>query len=188
MKTLFLLMMSGLISLAEPLVAWAQTNEPAALTSSQASALKKTLSEKPFLGTKSVLTLSGDYVNTPKEDYEMKGIWNTPLTLEEMHGMVAEIGFRDATKKGEWQFRFKRKLATMDTSWRATTDAARNIGLSDRRSQVLKASYNVKDWWQVGVSALVEDKVGFNTSLDLVPIGLRNGQALGFQIDTLFKF
>ena len=76
----------------------------------------------------------------------------------------------------------------MDTSWRTSTDAARNIGLSDRRNQVLKASYNVKDWWQVGVSALVEDKVGFDTSLDLIPLALRNGQALGFQIDTLFKF
>ena len=188
MKTLFRVMVAGFVWLSGPLVALAQTNETAALTSSQASALKKTLSEKPFLGTKSVLTMSGDYVNTPKENYEMTGMWNAPLTLEEMHGMVAEIGFGDATKKGEWQLRFKRKLATMDTSWKASTHAARNIRLSDRRSQVLKASYNVKDWWQVGVSALVEDKIGFDTSFDLIPIGLRNGQSLGFQIDTLYKF
>ena len=123
---------------------------------------------------------------TPKEDYEMTGMWNTPLTLEEMHGMVAEIGFGDATKKGEWQLRFKRKLATMDTSWKAMTDAARTVTLSDRRSQVLKASDNVKDWWQVGVSALVEDKVDFDTRFDLIPMGLRNGQSLGFQIDAVF--
>jgi len=116
----------------------------------------------------------------------MTGMWNTPLTLEEMHGMVAEIGFGDATKKGEWQLRFKRKLATMDTSWKAMTDAARTVTLSDRRSQVLKASDNVKDWWQVGVSALVEDKVDFDTRFDLIPMGLRNGQSLGFQIDALF--
>jgi len=188
MKTVFLLMMAGLFWLSGPRVALAQTNATAALTASQAETLKKILSEEPILKTKRMLTLSGDYVNTPKEEYEITGIWSAPLTLEEMHGMVAEIGFGDATKKGEWQLRFKRKLATMDTSWRTSTDAARNIGLSDRRNQVLKASYNVKDWWQVGVSALVEDKVGFDTSLDLIPLGLRNGQALGFQIDTLFKF
>ena len=166
----------------------AQTNAAAPGISNSTPGLKKTFSEEPFLGTKRVLTLSGDYVNSPKEDFEAIGVWTPPLSLEEMHGMVAEIGFGDATKKGEWQLRFKRKIKTMDSAWQAMTDAARNVSLSDRRRQVFKASYNLKDWWQVGVSGLVEDKVGSDTGLDLIPLGIHNGQSLGFQIDTLFKF
>ena len=127
-------------------------------------------------------------MNSPKEDFETIGVWMTPLTLDEMHGMVAEIGFGDATKKGEWQLRFKRKLMTTDSSWTAITDAAHNVTLSDRRSQVLKASYNLTDWWQVGVSGLVEDRVGSENNLNIIPIGPHNGQALGVQLDTVFKF
>jgi len=187
MKTLFVLMAVGALWLAGALVAHAQTNEAVTGASSQTSVLKKTLSEKPFFGAKSVLTLGGDYVNTPKEDYETFGVWTTPLTLEEMHGVIAEIGFGDATKKGEWQLRFRHKLLMMDPTWQFNNDAARNLSPSDRRSQMLKASYNLLDWWQVGVAALVEDKVGSVNGLDTT-IGLRNGDALGFQIDTGLRF
>ena len=182
------LIAAGVVWLVSAAVGLAQTNEAAPGTASQASGLKKTLSDQSFFGTKNVLTLGGDYVNSPKEDFETIGVLTTPLTLDEMHGVVAEVGFGDAVKKGEWQLRFKRKLLTTDTSWTAITDAAHNVTLSDRRSQVLKASYNVKDWWQVGVSGLVEDKVGFDTSSDLISIGPHHGQGLGIQLNTLFKF
>jgi hypothetical protein len=131
MKTLLMLMAAGSLWLAGTLVAPAQTNVAVAGTSSQTSGLKKSISEKPFLGTKNVLTLSGDYVNTPKEDYEMTGVWTDPLTLEEMHGMIAEIGFGEATKKGEWQLRFKRKLMTMDNSWRVEANEFSSAYLLD---------------------------------------------------------
>jgi len=188
MKMLFVLIAAGSFWLVCTLVATAQTNDAATGTAHSPPVLKKTFSETPFLGTKSVLTLGGDYVKTPKEDYESVGIGTTPLSLEEMHGVIAEVGFGDATKQGEWQLRFRRKLRTMDSSWQAIADADRSLSLSDRRSQVLKASYNLRDWWQVGISALVEDKAGSENSLDAMPIGLRNGQSLGFQFDTLFKF
>jgi len=173
--------------LACTVVAIAQTNE-AALGAIKSPVLKKPFSETPFLGTKSVLTVGGDYVTTPKEDYETLGVGTTPLSLEDMHGVIAEVGFGDATKQGEWQLRFRRKLKTMDPSWQAIADADHSLSLSDRRSQVLKASYNLRDWWQVGVSALVEDKVGSDTSLDMMPLGIRTGQSFGFQFDTLLKF
>ena len=156
--------------------------------SSQTPALRKVLSNKSVFGISPVLTLGGNYVTTPKEDYEMTGVCNQPLTLDEMHGVLAEIGFGDATKKGEWQLRYRQKLMTMDTAWQTATDAARGFSLSDRRSQVLKASYNLRDWWQVGVSALVEDRIGAETGVQPIPMGVHNGESLGFQIDTSFRF
>jgi hypothetical protein len=190
MKTLLVWMTASIAWLAAGEIVTAQTNAvPLSGGSTQAPALKKALSDKSFLGTPSVLTLGGDYVNNPKEDYETIGIWTNPLTLDQMHGMIAEVGFGEATKKGEWQLRYKQKLMTMDSSWQAISDSPRYRGLSDRRSQVLKASYNLRDWWQVGVAAMVENKISSdNGVLDFIPFGLRNGESLGFQLDTSLGF
>lgn len=64
----------------------------------------------------------------------------------------------------------------------------RNLVLSDSRRQVLKASYNLRDWWQVGVDALGEEKFGPDNSGDTIPIIFRNGETFGIQLDTTFKF
>ncbi len=188
MKTSTVLIVASSVCLIGALVATAQTNQVSTASTSQPVVVKKTLSDKPFLGTQSVLTLGGDYVNTPKEDYESTGVWSMPLTLDQMHGIIAEIGFGEARKQGEWQLRYSRKLMTLDPTWQALTDASHGLSLSDRRSEVLKASYNLRDWCQLGIAALVEDKAGSDAGLDPIPLGLRNGESLGLQIDTSFRF
>jgi len=150
--------------------------------------LKTMLSDRPFFRTQSVLTLSGDYVNTPREDFLESGAWNLPLTLDQMDGLVAGVAFGDGEQQGQWQLAYHRKLMTMDTSWQAIADANSGLTLSDRRSQVLKASYNVRNWWRVGIAAFVEDKFGSDMGSDTVPLLPGNGQSLGFQIDTTLKF
>jgi hypothetical protein len=159
-----------------------------AQTADDSPALKKVLSDRPFFRTQSVLTLTGDYVNTPKEDFEMSGVWNQPLTLDQMDGLIAGVAFGDGEQQGQWQLAYRRRLMTMDTSWQAIADASSGLTLSDRRSQVLKANYNVRNWWRVGVAAFVEDKFGSEMGSDTVPLLPGNGQSLGFQIDTTLKF
>jgi hypothetical protein len=154
----------------------------------QAPALRKSLSDRPFFGTQSVLTLNGSYVNTPKEDFEQIGAWTLPLSLDEMHGMIAEISFGDAVKQGQWQLTYRYKVMTMDNEWQAIADSSGGLSLSDRRSQVLKASYNIRDWWKVGVGAFVEDRSGVDPTIDPGTFGLNGQESLGFQIDTLLKF
>lgn len=149
---------------------------------------KTALSDKPFFRTQSVLTLSGDYVNTPREDYLQSGAWNLPLALDQMDGVVAGVAFGDGELQGQWQLAYRRKLMTMDTSWQAIADANSGLTLSDRRSQVLKANYNVRNWWRVGVAAFIEDKFGSDASSESVPLLPGSGQSLGFQIDTTLKF
>jgi hypothetical protein len=159
----------------------AQTNEVA-------SAFKTTLSDRPFFRTQSVLTLSGDYVNTPKEDFETLGVWNLPLTLDQMDGVIAEVAFGDGEQQGQWQLAYRRKLATIDTSWQPIADASSGLTLSDRRSQVLKANYNVRNWWRLGIAAFVEDRFGDDAGSDPVPLFPNTHQSIGFQIDTTLKF
>ena len=184
-KTLVLAFVAaGSIWLVRTPVVLAQTNTaalgPAGLTTR--------LAAQKFLGTQSVLTLSGDYVNSPKEDFETTGLWTLPLSLEDMPGVIGEIGFGEATKQGEWQLRLKTRLLTTDPAGAASSEAAHTLTLADRRSQMLKASYNVKDWWQVGAAAFVADRFGSASSFDPRPLGLRNGESVGFQFDTKFKF
>jgi hypothetical protein len=159
----------------------AQTNEAG-------SSFRAMLSDRPFFRTQSVLTLSGDYVNTPKEDFEQLGMWNLPLTLDQMDGLIAGVAFGDGEQEGQWQLAYRHKLATMDTSWQAIADASSGLTLSDRRSQVLKANYNVRSWWRLGIAAFVEDRFGDDTGIDPVPLIPNSHQSIGFQIDTTLKF
>ncbi len=164
---------------------------PADDSADQSPALRKLFSDKPFFGTQSLLSLNGTYINTPKEDYEQTGVWDIwalPLSLDDMHGMIAEISFGGSDKQGEWQLTYRQKMMTMDSEWQAIAAANSALSLSDRRSQVLKASYNVRDWWKVGVAAVVEDRYGLEPTLDLGSFGLSSRDSLGFQIDTSLKF
>src|SRR5437868_5192081 len=79
------------------------------------SGLRRTLSQKPFFGTESVLTLTGDYINSPKEDFETIGVWTTPLSLDELHGVVAGLAFGNGTKPGQWQLSYRKRLMVADS-------------------------------------------------------------------------
>jgi len=189
MKKWVILIVAGAIGLATAAVVTGQTNQDAPpAANSTGAALKKALFDKPILGTEPVLTLGGDYVPTPKEDYEMLGVWDRPLTLDQMHGVVARVAFGDDRKQGEWQLAYTYKLMTMDRSWQAIADSNPGFTLSDRRVQVLKASYNLRHWWRLDFAAVVEDKLGAETGPDPTPLGLGSGQSLGFQVDTSLKF
>ena len=159
----------------------AQTNDSAPLW-------KQVLSDRPFFRTQSVLSLSGDYVNTPKEDYETVGKWNLPFTLDQMDGFIAGVTFGDGEKEGQWQLAYRRKLMTMDASWQAIAEANSSLTLSDRRSQVLKANYNVRGWWRLGIAAFVEDRYGEDAGSEPVPLLPNSHQSLGIQFDTTLKF
>ena len=181
MKRLVTFIVACSLGLIAALNVKAQTNEVA-------SAFKTTLSDRPFFRTQSVLTLSGDYVNTPQEDFEQLGVWNLPLTLDQMDGLIAGVAFGDGEQQGQWQLAYRRKLATIDTSWGPIADASSELTLSDRRSQVLKANYNVRNWWRLGVAAFVEDRFEDDAGYDTVPLLPNSHQSIGFQIDTTLKF
>ncbi len=182
------------IGFAVAVGARAQTFEPAATDSpdqTMAGGVRKLLSDRPFFGTESVLTLNGSYVNTPKEDYEQTGVWDVwdlPLSLDQMHGMIAEISFGGSDKQGQWQLTYRQRMATVDSDWQAIAAANSSLSLSDSRSQVLKASYNVRDWWKVGVAAVVEDRSGADPTVDPGTFGLNGRESMGFQIDAVLKF
>jgi len=190
MKQYIALMIAvGSVLLAGARIVEAQTNQ---ITSPSPpatdSGLSTMLSQKQFLGTRPVLRLDGEYVNTPEEDYEMLGMWSSPVAMDQPNGLLAELYFGNAQKRGEWQLAYKRRLTTLDSSWEATADANPDFTASQRAVEVLKASYAVLDWWQVGVAAVFEQKPGIDTGLEPRPFGLGGGESLAIQIDTTMKF
>ena len=176
---LLAILLMGLVVISLPVRAQLSDTSPS---------FKTVLSDKPFLNTPSVLTLTGDYVNSPREDFLQSGSYNLPLTLDKMDGLVAGVAFGDAEQRGQWQLAYNRKLMTMDSSWQAIAQASSGLTLSDRRSQVLKANYNIRNWWRLGVSTFLEDKYGDDSGYATVPLVPGSGQSFGFQIDTTFKF
>lgn len=177
------------IGLGTTMRAWAQfSQDPSANSTDQPTGLRAMLSDKPFFGTQSVLTLSGDYINSPKEDFETYGVWSQPFTLEDMNGVIAKVDFGQARKQGEWQLTYRYRLMVTDSDWQRIADYSGGLTLSDRRSQVLKASYNVRDWWKFGVAAVVEDRLGTESGADSPTFGLSGRGSYGFQLDTTLKF
>jgi hypothetical protein len=182
-------MVAGSIWLMGVGLVMAQTNKTKQSTSPAVdSALTKMLTENPVPGPRPLLRLNADYVNSPKEDYEMLGVWNSPLTLDQLNGLIAEFTLGDARRRGDWQLAYKRKMMTMDNSWQSIADANPSLTLSQRSAEVLKASYNVRDWWQLGVAAVFEQKLGAEAGFDPAPFGLGGGESLGLQIDSSVKF
>jgi|SRR5579859_2703874 len=155
---------------------------------SDQSGLRKVFSDKPFFGTQSVLTLNGSYMNTPYDDLQQTGKWDLPLTLDQMDGVVGELSFGDGVKEGEWQLSYRYKLMNMDSEWQAVAVANSELALADRHSQMLKASYNIRSWWKLGLAAVVEDRPGTDLTTDPSLLGTTGHGSLGFQIDTSLKF
>jgi len=151
--------------------------------------LRKVFSDRPFFGTQRVLTINGDYVNTPHEDYEQLGIWTMPLTLDQMHGLIGEVAFGEDLKQGQWRLSYRYKVADMDSDWAAIAYSNQGMTTADRSSQVLKASYNVRYWWKLGVAAIVQDKYGYDSSYyNQMTFGATGREGLGLQLDTTLKF
>jgi len=157
-------------------------------SASDQSGLRKVFSDKPFFGTQNVLTLNGSYMNTPREDLEQTGKWDMPLTLDQMHGVIGELSYGDGIKQGEWQLSYRYKMMTMDSEWQAVAASYSYLTAADRHSQMLKASYNLRDWWKLGLAAVVEDRPGTDITTDPSLFGAAGRSSLGFQIDTSLKF
>jgi hypothetical protein len=118
----------------------------------------------------------------------MFGVWNQPFTLDQMNGVIAKLDFGEAKKQGEWQLSYRYRLMVTDTAWQRIAEYSGGLSLSDRRSQILKANYNVRDWWKFGVAAVIEERPGTDPGADSTPFGFGARESFGFQFDTTLKF
>jgi len=150
------------------------------------------ISEKNFLGTPSVLTLSGEVDKNIAGAYETLTGSSQTIDPDQTLGWTFQLGFGEAKKKGEWQIAYQYKHQEADSTFDSLTDSDWGTGGIDRKGHCIKGAYNVRDWWQLGVSTFLTSKIsnrpnsGHNTRGG---IGPDHGQEmLRIIVDSSFKF
>ncbi len=147
------------------------------------------LSPDPFLGTPAVLTFSGEYVKNLANEYETLAGATTNVAPDQTEGWTGQIAFGGSRKKGEWQIAYQYKYLEADAVFDAFTDSDWGNGGTDRKGHVIKASYNLQEWWQLGFAAFLTEKIsnrpnsGHNVAAPRV-----TEELLRVQLDSIFKF
>jgi hypothetical protein len=147
-----------------------------------------TVCEKPFLGTPSVLTFSGEYLHNLAGDYETLTGSTQTLSPDQTDGWAVQAAFGGNKKKGEWQVAYQYKHLEADATWDAISDSDFGLGGTDRKGHVVKASYNIRDWWQLGLAAFITEKISSRPNSGENTRGLSGEELLRAQMDSAFKF
>jgi hypothetical protein len=154
------------------------------------------LRDQPFLGTPCALTLSGEYIKNLNDAF--KNLIDTEVAnltdLDQTEGYTGQVAFGGNKKQGEWQIAYQYKHLEADATWDAITDSDWGLGGTDRKGHVFKGSYNVRDWWQLTLSAFITEKISRRATI-ASPFGtahqtrgLAGEELLRIQMDTAFKF
>jgi hypothetical protein len=137
-----------------------------------------TLADKPFLGTPSVLTLSGEYLQN------LAGAYKT-----DTDGWSIQLVFGDAKKKGQWELRYQYKYIEADAAWDAIADSDLGWGGTDRKGHVIRAIYNLQDWWQLVATAFVSEKISNRPNANAHnQQGVPGENMFQLKLDSTFKF
>jgi hypothetical protein len=152
------------------------------------------ISEKPFLGTPALLTFSGEYIKNFASEYEgAPAAYQASTQGDQTQGWTLQAAFGDTKKKGQWMLLYQYKVLEANATWDAITDSDWGNGGTDRRGHVVKANYNLFDWWALTFTSFITEKISdyANTS-SAAPnhnqIGWNGAYQLRIQADTTFKF
>jgi hypothetical protein len=144
-----------------------------------------TICKDPFLGTPSVMKVGGMYLKN------LSDRWKDDPRGDATDGWTVQATFGDSAKKGQWMLAYQYKKLEANATLDAITDDDFGPGGTDRKGHVVRASYNVKDWWVLGATAYVTEKI---SSLSDRPnsghnqVGIPGQDNLHFYADTMFKF
>jgi Putative porin len=133
---------------------------------------------QPFLGTPARLTFSGEYDRNLEQAYKSAGDQTT--------AWGAQIMFGQAAKKGQWQVAYQYKHVEADAVLDSLTDD--DFGGTDRKGHVIKAAYNIRDWWQLGTTAFITQKISDRANSGHNQVGFNGENQVRLFVDTLFKF
>lgn len=147
------------------------------------------LRREPWLGTPAVLTVSGEYLKNLARAYENLRGAVTNVAPDQTDGWTVQVTFGEAKKKGQWQIGYQYKYLEADAVLDAISDSDWGTGGTDRQGHSIRAAYNVQEWWQLGLSASITEKIsarpdtGHHTHAPR-----RQEELLRLQMDSLFRF
>jgi len=137
------------------------------------------ISNDAFLGTPAIVTFSGEYDKNLNDAYDVPGDNQTTA-------WTAQVMFGKAAKKGQWQIAYQYKRVGADSVFDSMTDDDFGGG-TDRKGHVVKAFYNIRDWWSLDAAVFVTEKITGRTGAHTQP-GLEGQTQTHLYFDTMFKF
>lgn len=137
------------------------------------------VSDKLFLGTPALFTLSGEVDKNVNNDFNIPGDKQTTA-------YTAQIMFGQAAKRGQWQLAYQYRHVEADSVFDSLTDDDFGGG-TDRQGHVIKGFYNIRDWWSLDFAVFLTEKISDRTGAHTQP-GLNGQTQTHLYVDTMFKF
>jgi len=147
-----------------------------------------TVCDKPILGTPNMLTLGCEYMHNLADRYDSLHGSTQTKSPDQTDGWTTQVAFGGNKKKGEWQLAYQYKYLEADATWDAVTDSDWGLGGTDREGHVGKLTYNVRDWWQLGCTGFITEKISSRPNSGENTRGKNGSDLLRVQVDTVFKF
>ena len=150
-----------------------------------------TMSDKPFLGTPPVLTVSGEYVRNLASAFDRLASVPVSVTSNDVNqttGWTAQITFGEAKTKHQWQVAYQYKYLEADATFDPIADDDFGLGGTDRKGHVIFATYNLQDWWQLVFSTYITEKISDRPNIGHNAIGIAGEDLFRMRVDTIFKF
>ncbi|MFZ2642626.1 MAG: putative porin [Verrucomicrobiia bacterium] len=141
-----------------------------------------TVSEKAFLGTPNLITFSGEYLQNVNDGWKSKGYGT--------RGWTGQITYGASKKQGQWQVGYQYKRLEANATWDMFTDSDwGSSGGTDRKGHVFMATYNIRDWWTLGMKTFLTEKISRSSGgTGGAAAGNSPADILRVQVDTVVKF
>jgi len=135
-----------------------------------------------------LVTVSGEYIANLTDKYDSLSGSNITVDQDQTEGWTVQVGFGSAKKKGEWQVAYQYKYLEADATWDAVTDSDWGLGGTDRDGHVGKFAYNIREWWQVGLTGFWTKKISSRPNSGENTRGNDGRHLIRVQGDMVFKF
>ena len=136
------------------------------------------ISDRPVLGTPAMLTVGAEFDKNLNDNFDNFGDQTKAWTAQVMFGQLA--------KRGQWTVAYQYKYVEADAVLDSLTDD--DFGGTDRQGHVLKAFYNIRDWWSVGATTFITEKITDRANAGHNQLGIDGEQQIRMFVDTIFKF
>lgn len=141
------------------------------------------INDQTTWGTPNVLTFSGEYMKNLNERFK-----DAADDTDQTRGWSAQVMFGEDKKQGQWKAAYQYKYLEADATWDAPTDSDFGNGGTDRKGHVMRVAYNIRDWWQFGITAFLTEKISDRPNTGNNTRGLNDEWHFRALVDNVFKF
>jgi hypothetical protein len=142
----------------------------------------------PLLGTPGRLTLSGEYMRNLASAYDSLAGSTESASPDQRTGWTVQLALGESRTKGQWRLSYQYMRLEADAVWDALADSNWGTGGTDREGHVVKATYQVQDWWQLMFRVFVTEKISDRPNTRHNLLGTAGESMVRWHLDSQWKF